>query len=116
MKGESLLLLGAGILFGTTGAYAQHPEGGHSEGQDAEAPRSEGRNDVPRANQGHVPPAPVHSGITSTIRSSVDILNISERRTAITLRNLTATITASGFPEVFISRWRIGAGTAVRTL
>jgi hypothetical protein len=60
MKGQSLLLLGAGILFGATGVYAQHPEGGHPEGQHAEAPRSQGRADVPRANQGHVPPAPVH--------------------------------------------------------
>lgn len=60
MRCQSLLLLGAGVLLGTTGVYAQHPEGGHPEGQHAEAPRSQPRNDVPRANQGHIPPAPVH--------------------------------------------------------
>jgi hypothetical protein len=60
MRGQSLLLLGAGILFGTTGVYAQHPGGGHPEGQHAEAPRAQSRNDVPRANQGRIPPPPAH--------------------------------------------------------
>ena len=59
-RGQSRLLLSAGILFGTAGVYAQHPEGGHPEGQHAEAPRSQPRNDVPRANQGRIPPAPTH--------------------------------------------------------
>ncbi|HXH67835.1 MAG TPA: hypothetical protein VNI81_11590, partial [Candidatus Limnocylindrales bacterium] len=60
MRGQSLLLLGAGILFGTTGVYAQHPEGGHPEGQHPDAHHTESRNEVPRANQGHLPPAPAH--------------------------------------------------------
>ena len=60
MRGQSLLLLGAGILFGTTGVYAQHPEGGHPEGQHPEEHHTESRNDVPRANHGKVPPPPAH--------------------------------------------------------
>jgi len=61
MKGQSLLLLGAGILFGTTGVYAQHPEGGHPAAQHSEPPQhSQSRNDVPRANQGRIPPPPAH--------------------------------------------------------
>ena len=60
MRGQSLVLLGAGILFGATGVYAQHPEGGHPEGQRSEPQHAQPRNDVPRANQGKIPPPPAH--------------------------------------------------------
>jgi len=55
MRGRSLLLLGAGILLGTTGVRAQHPAGGHPEAQ-----HSQPRADMPRANQGRIPPPPAH--------------------------------------------------------
>ena len=40
--------------------------------------------------------------------------NISERPTDITSNDLTATITASGFPGDSTSRWRIGIGRFAR--
>ena len=60
MRGQWLLLLGGGLLFSTTGVYAQHPEGGHPEGQRPEPQQSQVRNDAPRANQGKIPPPPEH--------------------------------------------------------